>query len=766
MIPDFSSRVFLVACCLLLVRSATIAEDDNAFVRQFCLDCHRGADAESGLDLQQLSGDLDSAALIRSWAEIHDRVDRGEMPPVEAEQPAAKDKAAFLSALRSRLVQADEVQREVVHRRMNRDEYENAVHDLLKIDVRLKQLLPEDQIFDGFSNNGATLAVSVEQLEAYLQTAELAIDAAIRWEDQPKTETVVVDAVSEVKPYFGQQYEHVDDFIVVYLADRSNYSKISTRSHKITHRGRYRVQFEAFVHNSDGPQTFLADADGFSRYYEVNDKPQTFTFEQTLSAGGVIQFHAVDLPGWINDPIAKKVPGVGFGPVTLTGPLYPTWPPQSHQQLFGEMDLEQAGIANAATILAKFLPRAFRRPVTEQEHKRYVALVQERLDAGRTFDEAIRVGLAAALCSPNFLYLKEAARPVGESIDGFEIASRLSFFLWNSIPDERLTQLAGQGRLRDPQTLATEVDRMLDDPKASRFVTNFTDHWLHLRRIHETTPDGKLFPDFDDHLKHSMVAESRAFFRHLLDSDSSIDLLLDSDFAMLNRRLARHYGVPDVAGATVHAVPLPKDSVRGGVMTQGAVLKVTANGTNTSPVVRGVWVLENIMGRKIPPPPSSVAAIEPDIRGAQTIRQQLVKHRSDESCNACHRHIDPPGFALESFDPVGSHREKYIRFQVNPDFIEQGWGQLVAGAEVDASGELPSGQPFKEIREFKQVLLEHRHEFARCLTEKLFAYALGREMGFSDRSEIERIAVATSDESVGLKSLIRMIVQSSTFQEK
>lgn len=757
--------LFIASVAWGLTTPAACLSDEPGFLKTHCYDCHSGPTSEGGLDLTALDGSLDSQKLVERWTTVFDRVAHGEMPPEEADQPEPQETDAFLTQLETRLLAADRSQRETVHRRLNRSEYEDTVHDLLQIDIPLSHLLPEDQIADGFSNNGAALAVSTEQLEAYLETAELAVDAVIVRTAQPPTETFVVDALAEVKPYLGQQYELVDGRIVIYLSDRSTYSKISTRSKKINVRGRYRVSFDVAVHNPTGPQTFFVDADGVMRYYEATAQPQTYTFEQTISAGGVIQFHAVDLPGWVNDPIAKKVPGVGFGPVTLTGPLHDTWPPASHQQLFGDIDFEKATIQDAADVLSRFLPRAFRRPVTDAELNRYVMLVQNRLDAGRSFEDAIRVALTTVLCSPSFLYLKETQRPATEAIDAFELASRLSFFLWNSMPDERLLQLAAEGRLAEKQTLTAEVDRMLDDARSERFIENFTDHWLHLRRIHETTPDRNLFPDFDDHLKHSMVAESRSYFRHVLEHDKSIDLFLDSDFSMLNRRLARHYGIPDVEGATVHPVSLPQDSVRGGVLTQAAVLKVTANGTNTSPVLRGVWALENILGRRLPPPPPNVSAIEPDIRGAETVRQQLVKHRSIASCNICHKHIDPPGFALEAFDPVGTLRAKYVRFQVNPDYIEQGWGRLVEGADVDASGTLATGESFQDIREFKQLMLQQRDQFARYLTEKLFTFALGREMGFSDRAEIQQVAATTAEQSIGLKSLVHRIIQSRTFQE-
>jgi hypothetical protein len=304
---------------------------------------------------------------------------------------------------------------------------------------------------------------------------------------------------------------------------------------------------------------------------------------------------------------------------------------------------------------------------------------------------------------------------------------------------------------------------MLGDPRHQRMIRDFTGQWLRLRQIDATVPDPKVYSEFDDFLKASMIEESHRFFQTLLAEDLSVRNFLDSDFAMLNRRLARHYGIDGVKGVQVHKVQLPEGNVRGGVLTQGAILKVTANGTNTSPVVRGVWVLENILGRPVPPPPPNITAIEPDTRGATTIREQLIKHRDVESCNACHRLIDPPGFALESFDPAGKFRENYLRYHVEPQFKEQGWGKVVPAGAVDPSGQLMSGEKFADVREFKRLLLKDEAQFSRCLTEKLMTFALGRELGFSDRELIGLIVKKVAEKGNGLRTLIHAIIESDAF---
>ncbi|MEC9123855.1 MAG: DUF1592 domain-containing protein, partial [Verrucomicrobiota bacterium] len=390
----------------------------------------------------------------------------------------------------------------------------------------------------------------------------------------------------------------------------------------------------------------------------------------------------------------------------------------------------------------------------------------DHLEKDRAFEDSLRVALVAALCSPNFLYMDETLHPESRDLHAHELATRLSYFLWSSMPDEELFKSAEDGSLLKPDGLNRQVERMLDDPRSEQFTHNFVGQWLRLREINETTPDRKLYAEYDELLQHSLLRESEAFFQHLLDENLSVANCLDSDFTIMNERIARHYDVDDVKGLAMRKVSLKPDSVRGGVLTQGAVLKVTANGTNTSPVLRGVWALENVLGKTPRPPPPEIEGIEPDIRSAVTIREQLDKHRDVASCNACHRFIDPPGFALESFDPVGKYREKYLRFVVNPEHADKGWGKVQQGAEVDASGQLDTGESFSGIREFKALLLADKDRFAKCLTEKILMYALGRELGFSDRPTIDAITSATIDKGYGLRTLVHQVIASKAFKEK
>ncbi|MFM8273499.1 MAG: DUF1592 domain-containing protein, partial [Gemmata sp.] len=422
-------------------------------------------------------------------------------------------------------------------------------------------------------------------------------------------------------------------------------------------------------------------------------------------------------------------------------------------------------LEDADRLLADFLPRAFRRPVSAETRRQYVAKVAERLTAGDCFELAMRWAYRAALCSADFLYHVE---PPGK-LDDYAFAARLSYFLWNSMPDDALTAVAASGKLTDKQTLNKELDRMLRDPKAQRFIEDFLGQWLKLRQIATNDPDRKLYPEFSKYLQDSMLAESYAYFRELILSDLPASYLVKSDFAMLNEKLAVHYGVPGVAGSQVRRVPLPKDSVRGPFLTQAAVLKVTANGTTTSPVPRGAFVLERLMGQPPAPPPPNVPAVEPDVRGATTIREQLDKHRNDAACAACHAKIDPPGFALESFDVIGGQRARYRslgtgdpapRGVIDP-FIGIGFK---LGPQVDAGGVLPGGRAFDGIAEFQTLLAADAKLLATNLAKQFAVYSTGRGVSFADRDDIAGIVAAADKRGVG--SLIRELVASDLFRSR
>jgi hypothetical protein len=485
-------------------------------------------------------------------------------------------------------------------------------------------------------------------------------------------------------------------------------------------------------------------------------------------------------PGWHN-PLAQKdgQPGVAFQWLEVEGPIYDNWPTRGQRLMFGDLPVKETDhnqievVPNdpdkdAARLVRGFVQRAYRRPITDADVQPFVKLYHTARDTGASFTDSLLTAYTGVLCSPAFVTLEQKPGP----LDDYALASRLSYFLWNTEPDDALRTLAAKGALHNPKTLAEQTDRMLADPRSERFVDAFLDYWLDLRKTDNTSPDETLYPDYylDDYLTESAVEEPRAFFTELIHKDLPARNLVASDFVMINERLADLYGLPGVQGSQIRRVALPPDSVRGGLLTQAAVLKVTANGTTTSPVLRGVWITERILGRTVPPPPPSVPAVEPDIRGATTIREQLAKHRSQATCRACHAKIDPPGFALESFDVFGGWRDHYRALGDGPHlagFGKNGQPFVFHQAQpVDPSGVLPDGRHFNDVRDMKRLLLQDERQIARNLVRQLVIYATGAPVGFGDRPKIEAILNRAHTDGYGVKSLIHGIIDSELFRNK
>jgi Protein of unknown function (DUF1592)/Protein of unknown function (DUF1588)/Protein of unknown function (DUF1585)/Protein of unknown function (DUF1587)/Protein of unknown function (DUF1595)/Planctomycete cytochrome C len=546
--------------------------------------------------------------------------------------------------------------------------------------------------------------------------------------------------------------------------------------------------------------------------FDAGPDPAVHEIDAWLLAGELIRPDAGRLfrsrPGparWQN-PLAEEngQPGVVFRWMEVEGPLYKEWPPASHKMLFGDLPIvtqtppkappehdtgvaskkqrrrrfnkppgveviSKQPLADAERLLQDFIRHAYRSPVDyEAESRRFLPVVRSAMKNGSSFTDAMIAAYTAVLCSPEFLYLDEKPGP----LDDYGIASRLAFFLWNSPPDPELLACAERRELRQPEVLRAQTERLLNSPKSRRFIEAFLDYWLDLRKMVATAPDANLYSDYylDDLLTESALEETRLFFAELVRQNLPARNVVSSDFAMLNERLAAHYGLPAVQGVALRRTQLPPDSVRGGLMTQASVLKVTANGTTTSPVLRGAWIMERILGQKPPPPPPNLPAIEPDIRGAVTIRQQLEKHRTLESCNSCHAKIDPAGFALENFDVMGGWRTRYRSESAG----EPAEGIAKSGQKftfhfaqpVDATGSLPDGRPFKDIRELKQLLLGNERQLARNLARQFTVYATGSPIHFSDRPEIEKILDGAEPSHYGVRALIHELVQSELFLNK
>lgn len=595
--------------------------------------------------------------------------------------------------------------------------------------------------------------------------------------------------------------------------------------------GHYKLRFNAFsvwVGPSQGDRWYVPNLDDISRghrdepititadtppgrlrtlgQFDITPEPGVHELDVWLLAGEMIRPDAGRLfrsrPGagrWHN-PLAEKdgQPGVVFRWMEVEGPLYDAWPPAGHKLLFGDLPMtnrlasteDNAGAAHhrkrrfqaapgvevisqepltdAERLLRNFIAQAYRRPTDGTEVKRFLPVVRAALQEGNSFTDAMIAAYTAVLCSPEFICLEEKPG----RLDDYALASRLSFFLWNSPPDQELRECAAKNELHQPDVLRAQTERLLDSPKSRRFVDAFLDYWLDMRKMLDTAPDAELYSDYylDDLLTESALEEPRLFFAELLRDDLPARNIVSSDFVFVNERLAAHYGLPPVQGVALRRVELPPDSPRGGLMTQAAVLKVTANGTTTSPVLRGVWVMERILGQKPRPKPASVPAIEPDTRGAVTIRQQLDRHRSDPSCAACHAKIDPAGFALENFDVMGGWRERYRAEgggTPEPGIAKSGQKfSFHYALPVDASGELPDGRKFHDIRDLKALLLADDKALARNLVQQLSIYATGAPVRFSDREQIAGILQRASSSHYGVRSLVVELVQSDLFQQK
>ncbi len=540
-----------------------------------------------------------------------DRVRDREMPPSDAEQPSESEVTEFVAALDQWLFEQD-LQRQTIDgrahaRRLNRDELQSVLISLFATRTDYRSRMPEDQVLACFDKAGAALSTSHEHVLAMMDIA----DSVLR--------------------------EVFDDKAKAFQSDRPM-------------RTRLRV-------SARGDQAPI-------RYREyVSFPPEGDTIEVTtyVGTGEMLRVSPIETAGsdflhrvpFTEKRSASTYPGPGLliEWAEIEGPLVDP----SHEVIARWLHPigSQSNPLHARETLSRFLPLAFRRPVSEEELDHYMSIYSD-VKTKEHFSD-LKLALKAALCAPYFFYVDAPAGPLAD----FDLAERLSLFFWNSIPDDELIIVCAKGELRDPRTLLAQVDRMLNDPKSNAFRSGFVSQWLELRKINATTPDERLYPEWDELLEWSALRQSQQFFDTMLDENLTIRTLVKSAFTFLNDRLAEHYGIDDIQGVDLRRVELAEDSVRGGVMSQAAVLKVTADGTVTSPVRRGAWFMERIMGSPVPPPPQNVPAIEPDIRGATTIREQLDQHRSDPACAACHAKMDPAGFAMECFDAIGGYRQFY-----------------------------------------------------------------------------------------------------------
>ncbi len=792
------------------------ASSYNAFFKKHCSDCHGGGSSEGGLSLDKLKYSLDDRATYATWERIHDRIQLGQMPPKDMPQPTADEKNSLLGQLGTDLLEAHERRKGTVLRRLNRNEYENTISDLLGIDVSVKDMLPEDSIFNGLDNIGEALGMSDVQLEQYIEASSKSIDDLFSRTQRPENKTLDVYIEDPKKPTPKDYDLKAIDRTLFFVLVRDDGTQIIFHTNDSVHAlktagvnkegksyastwsapadGEYRLTVDAYAYQSPAPMNFSimrgpnmnssATSGEMLGFYQLKDKSQTYDITMRLRKGDKVRIYPelyyryremIDI-----GPYAYKGHGMAITGMKLEGPLKVDWPPRGQKLLLGNLPTKVVKNGSRETLLVgsnrpeadaieglvSFANAAFRREVGVAEIRPYFLLFKGAMDGGADYVTSMKIAATGILTAPQFLYLIE---PPGK-LDQYAIASRLSYMFWRSMPDDELMDLARKNKLNDPGTLRKQVDRMLKDPRSDRFHNDFLDAWLRLREIDFTAPDAALYPEYDLSLRYSMLEETRAFWKELVNQNLPTSNIADSDFAMVNARLAEHYELPEVDGMQIRSVKLPPRNIRGGILAQASVLKVSANGTNTSPVVRGAYVLDCILGTPPPPPPPGIPGVEPDTRGAQTLRQMLDKHRNQESCNSCHSVIDPPGFALENFDVIGGWRDKFRStdgkaekksVQVNGHTV-----YYKLALPVDCTGHLRSGKSFRYYTEFKQLLRAEVPRMTLALTNRLLMFGTGRELGFSDRPETYQIVSKNLSQMQGVRDLIMDVVTSEIFLNK
>ena len=844
-----------------LFATALAAASPPASVRSFltanCIGCHNAKLKQSNLDLSSLAFTPANNDNFTLWTKVHDRVHDGEMPPIAAPTLTKASRDAFLNQLSAPLIAADRARysasgRSLI-RRMNRQEYENTLRDLLGAPwLQIQDMLPEDGLAWKFNKSGEALDVSHVHMNQYLMAADYALREVL-----PNTTAKPVSVIQryyarDQNSFFGQirfpksnerdafpVIGSTADLPVLHKTGRrtpgdpksptrdlegiavicSSYEPIELRFNKFTApvAGRYKLRLNAHSvwvgpeksekwwrpdpeHISEGrthePITLYSERPPRQQRllgsFDVHPEASVNEVEVYLLKGETIRVDAARFfrsrpvaGGWRN-PLATKEgqPGVSFRWLEAEGPLVDQWPIPGQKLLFGDLTYSvgekgspafasKTPAADTRRLLESFLKRACRNPVPPGEAERFARLAEKAMASGYSFTDAMLAAYSAVLVSPTFITLD--AKP--GHLDNYALASRLSYFLWNTEPDAELRQLAERKQLQDPAVLRAQTKRLLADARSQRFVKAFLDYWLDLRKLNNTSPDESLYPDYylDDFLVESAGNETQAFFTEMLTRNLPARNLVAADFAMLNEKLADHYGIPGIKGAAIGRVPLPPDSLRGGLMTQASILKVTANGTTTSPVLRGVWISERILGRTVPPPPSGVPPLEPDTRGAKTIREQLAQHRSQPFCNSCHARIDPAGFALESFDVAGAQRDRYRALSEGPTpgpKPAEGVGKngnlfrFHYALPVDPSATLQDGRSFADIRDLKRLLLADERQLARNLASQFITYATGAPVRFGDRPKLEAILDQAKASQYGTTTLLDTIIQSELFRSK
>ena len=802
----------LVAASVGLCNSVRGAEPFEAFLVKHCVRCHGPQKEEGDIRFDRLSREFKSGVDTHHWAEALDKVNSGAMPPKKEPQPTQKEISEFVTSLDARLKEGRAARMAarpaVAHYRLSRKEYQNTVYDLLGVryDPTKQGELNEDTLWHGFERIGSELSLSASHVDRYYRAAGLVLDRAfppVSGEARKVRKTA-----AELRYNGGKaQQEALDRFGIkrplrhlLYPGNVHNalspgwFGKVGPE-----HSGLYKVRIQASgirpvggqtAHLSIGKRTGEETVDGLIEFditapetspqvhefevflempmtldfcvvaTDVVDRRAGAAFRNALNSGNYIFTHSSETQ--LLNPNAPQMfddKGNGlFSTVLLDwieweGPLET---PAEKSRRAGLLPPDDATIEAVAEHLHRFAERAWRRPVKSDELSDYLQAYRSERDAGEKPADAYRVAMQGVLTSRHFIYLVEGDPAPRERLNDPELAARLSYFLWSSMPDEGLFAAARTGSLKD-ETLKKEVDRMLADGKSNRFIDDFVRQWLQLHRLGMFPPDKKLYPTYDAWLETSLRAEPIEFFREMFAKNLPIDSFIDSDWTMANARLCDFYGLPEPKTGGFQRVALKPEDHRGGLLTMGAVLGLTSDGTRHRPVHRGVWLSEAIFNKTPPPPPANVDPIEPiPPTGTKiTIRQRIEAHAKTASCAACHRNIDPLGLAFDQYDAVGQWRTR--------ELVPTGVGE---NPPVDASGQMPDGRSFKDSVQFKQLLIQDRAQIARAFIEHLCTYALRRVLTVDDQDDLKAIESEAKKSDYRVRDTIRAVMLSDLVRKR
>ncbi len=789
------------------------AEPFEGFLQKHCIACHGPEKTKGDLRLDQLSRDFKSGIDGQVWAEVVEKINAGEMPPEDEAQPTADEIEKVIAQLDVRIREGRAARMAarpaVAHYRLSRQEYQNTVYDLLGVryDPAKPGELNEDTLWHGYERIGSQLSLSSSHMDRYYQAAEIVLERAF---PSKEVEVNKVRKTAAELRYKGgeKQKEALNRFGIkrplrYLLFPGRNQDALQHWWFKKTgpeYSGLYKLRLQASgtrppggqpAHLSIGKKTSEDSVDGLIEFDVTapEDSPQVYEFELFLEMPVGLQFSVVatdvidrrqgaafrnalsardsyifthssetlllnpNAPQMFDDKGNGIFSTVILDWVEWEGPLVSKEEKSKREGIFPD---ENATIESVNEHLRSFAERAWRREVRQGELAGYLQSYQRDREAGENVADSFRTTMLRVLTSRNFIYLVEGDPQTRERLTEHELASRLSYFLWSSMPDDTLFAKAKERKLHGEE-LTKQVDRMLSDARIERFVEDFSRQWLQLHRVGMFPPDKKLYPTYDDWLETSMRNEPVEFFRELLTKNLTIDSLLDSNWTMANPRLCDFYGLPEPKTGGFQRVALKPENHRGGLLTMGAVLGLTSDGTRHRPVHRGVWISETIFNKTPPPPPANVDPIEPvPPKGNKiTIRQRIEAHAQNANCSACHRTIDPLGLAFDQYDAIGQWRtHEHVPTGVGPNPL------------VNASGIMPDGQKFADSVQFKQLLLKKRDEIARAFIEHLCTYALRRVLTVDDRDDLDLIAAEAKKNQYRVKDIVRAVAQSDLIRKR